>query len=82
MTSHWFHYAECKGLDPNLFVPARWDANARVAAKTVCARCTVRNDCLEYAMADLNLDGIWGGLGHGARRKLLTARNRQKKGAA
>ena len=32
------------------------------AAKAVCERCLVRQECLAYAMADPNLEGIWGGL--------------------
>ncbi|MCA1846076.1 MAG: WhiB family transcriptional regulator [Actinobacteria bacterium] len=32
------------------------------AAKAVCARCLVRDECLSYALTDPSLDGIWGGL--------------------
>ena len=40
---------------------AKSDRSAK-AAKAVCGRCLVRNECLAYALADPNLDGIWGGL--------------------
>ena len=31
-------------------------------AKEVCARCLVRGECLEYALAEGLKQGIWGGL--------------------
>jgi WhiB family redox-sensing transcriptional regulator len=31
-------------------------------AKAVCARCEVRRECLEYALATKEPYGIWGGL--------------------
>ena len=40
------------------------------AAKAVCSACLVRDECLTYAMADPNLDGIWGGLTHKERNQL------------
>jgi WhiB family transcriptional regulator, redox-sensing transcriptional regulator len=42
-----------------------------VAAKRVCARCPVRKECLEWAMAqDSSLVGIWGGTGQRERARL------------
>jgi hypothetical protein len=38
------------------------------AAKTVCARCIVRDECLTYALEN-NLVGIWGGLTLAERRR-------------
>jgi WhiB family redox-sensing transcriptional regulator len=37
------------------------------AAKAVCARCIVQDECLSYAL-DWNLVGIWGGLTVAERR--------------
>lgn len=35
----------------------------RVAeAKAVCETCTVRSQCLEFALANDERDGVWGGL--------------------
>ena len=39
------------------------------AAKDVCARCIVRDECLNYAL-DLGLVGVWGGLTFTERRNL------------
>lgn len=38
-------------------------------AKDVCARCLVRDECLDYATA-LDLDGVWGGLTRRRRQAL------------
>src|SRR5262245_34915758 len=46
---------------PKLGWFAKSDRTAQ-AAKAVCSRCLVREECLGYAMADAGLDGIWGGL--------------------
>jgi WhiB family transcriptional regulator, redox-sensing transcriptional regulator len=44
-----------------------WDA---AAAKSVCQRCLVRDDCLHYALDNDPLVGIWGGLTPSERRRL------------
>ena len=45
----WQDYANCLGVDPDLFFPER-GASTR-EAKEVCRGCVVREDCLEYALA-------------------------------
>ena len=37
-------------------------------AKAVCARCLVRTECLEYALANSIQHGVWGGLSGRERR--------------
>jgi WhiB family redox-sensing transcriptional regulator len=52
-----------------------WFENGRsdvAAAKAVCARCIVQDECLSYAL-DWNLVGIWGGLTLVERRRLSVA---------
>lgn len=39
-------------------------------AKRVCVGCEVRVECLEYALANDERFGIWGGLSERERRKL------------
>ena len=55
----WFAQAGCRGTSPAAFFPARHHPTH--AARDLCARCSVRSDCLRYALADDALDGIWGG---------------------
>ncbi len=56
----WQTKANCMGVDPDLFFPER-GASTR-EAKEVCRGCVVREDCLEYALANGEKFGIWGGL--------------------
>ena len=54
----WQTKANCMGVDPDLFFPER-GASTR-EAKEVCRGCVVREDCLEYALANGEKFGIWG----------------------
>ena len=56
----WQLQANCMGVDPDLFFPER-GASTR-EAKEVCRGCVVREDCLEYALANGEKFGIWGGM--------------------
>ena len=68
----WQSKANCMGVDPELFFPER-GASTR-EAKEVCRGCVVREDCLEYALANGEKFGIWGGLSERERRKVRRAR--------
>lgn len=49
----------CLGTDPEMFVSDNLgDQNY---AKSVCALCPVRSECLLYAMERPSLVGVWGG---------------------
>ena len=62
----WQAQANCMGVDPDLFFPER-GASTR-EAKEVCRGCVVREDCLEYALANGEKFGIWGGMSAGPGR--------------
>ena len=68
----WQSRANCMGVDPDLFFPER-GASTR-EAKEVCRGCVVRADCLEYALANGEKFGIWGGLSERERRKIRRRR--------
>jgi WhiB family transcriptional regulator, redox-sensing transcriptional regulator len=78
----WQRQANCMGVDPDLFFPER-GASTR-EAKEVCRGCVVREDCLEYALANGEKFGIWGGLSERERRKIRRRRalERRTGGAA
>ena len=76
----WFDQANCLGVDPDLFFPER-GASTR-EAKEVCRACTVRLDCLEYALVNGEKFGIWGGLSERERRRLRRERAIVHKAAA
>lgn len=68
----WQSKANCMGVDPELFFPER-GASTR-EAKEVCRGCVVKGDCLEYALANGEKFGIWGGLSERERRKVRRSR--------
>src|SRR5437899_1719194 len=68
----WQRKANCMGVDPDLFFPER-GASTR-EAKEVCRGCVVREDCLEYALANGEKFGIWGGMSERERRRIRRAR--------
>ncbi len=79
----WQLQANCLGVDPDLFFPER-GASTR-EAKEVCRGCVVKDDCLEYALANGEKFGIWGGMSERERRRIRRARalaRRSNNGAA
>ena len=64
----WRDKAACLTADPELFFPV---GNTGPAvdqidkAKAVCARCTVTEICLQYALETGQDSGVWGGLAFG-----------------
>ena len=71
----WEQQANCLGVDPDLFFPER-NASAD-DAKAVCTGCRVRQECLEFALAQSVQHGVWGGLTAPERRRLRAARRRR-----
>ena len=75
----WQDYANCLGVDPDLFFPER-GASTR-EAKEVCRGCVVRDDCLEFALVNGEKFGIWGGMSERERRRLRRQRVRRRRRA-
>lgn len=73
ITLDWRDKAACLTADPELFFPV---GNTGPAvdqiekAKAVCARCTVSEMCLQYALETNQDSGVWGGLSEDERRAL------------
>ena len=76
--SDWKSRANCMGVDPDLFFPERGMSTRE--AKEVCRGCVVREDCLEYALANGEKFGIWGGLSERERRRIRRARALVRRG--
>lgn len=55
----------CLGMNTDLF----YDPGTINEAKKVCATCTLRMECLDYAMANDEL-GVWGGTTQRERNRL------------
>ena len=70
----WQTLAACRGERVEMFIPDRGAPTAR--AKQLCARCTVRTECLKFALAIPDLVGYWAGTNERERRRLRTASRR------
>ncbi|MBW3605380.1 MAG: WhiB family transcriptional regulator [Actinobacteria bacterium] len=64
----WATEAKCLNADPDVFFPEKGGSTRE--AKRICAECTVRVECLEYALEHDERFGIWGGMSERERRKL------------
>ena len=59
MSGDWRDDAACRDVEPELFFPGRHDDPH--AAKQICATCQSLIPCLDLAMSDPDIKGIWGG---------------------
>ena len=79
-TEGWRDEAACGGAETALFFPAGEEASLAEAAKSVCAMCPVADECLQYALATNQSEGIWGGMTGSERRRLRRRlRDRQRR---
>ena len=70
----------CKKEDPELFFPEDYTARAKVnAAKAICNQCPLISDCLDYAISNADLDGIWGATTPRERQRLRSHRRKYEK---
>ena len=71
MSTHWMGDARCTDTDPELWFP-ELDSLWRVReAKNICEKCSVKKECLEYALVNGFKEGIWGGLSPTERNRVL-----------
>jgi WhiB family transcriptional regulator, redox-sensing transcriptional regulator len=64
----WQENALCAQTDPEAFFPEKGGSTRE--AKRICLGCEVKDACLEYALANDERFGIWGGLSERERRRL------------
>jgi WhiB family redox-sensing transcriptional regulator len=61
----------CRGITPLMY-----DELGVARAKAVCAGCPVREACLEFALANAERWGVWGGTSERQRRAMRAASDR------
>jgi len=84
---HWQAAAACRGNAAALFDSARDErgpsGRSRVsAAKQICSGCSVRAQCLRFALAYAEPHGIWGGLTPQEREQLASGKQSGPPGSA
>jgi len=65
----WVDEAICAQVDPEIFFPEKGGSTRE--AKSICSRCNVREQCLQYALDHDERFGIWGGMSERARNRML-----------
>lgn len=63
----WQADALCSQTDPEAFFPEKGGSTRD--AKRICSSCSVKSECLEYALENDERFGIWGGLSERERRR-------------
>ena len=77
----WQDKAACRGPQAAVFFPPshfeRKDEKEvrETRAKAICATCSVRKPCLDFAIRIREPHGIWGGLNEVERKQALAARS-------
>lgn len=74
MNAPWRRRAACRDEDLNLFFAERGDNESGQRAKEICAGCPVRQACLNFAITNNELAGIWGGFSRKARKRIRKSR--------
>jgi WhiB family transcriptional regulator, redox-sensing transcriptional regulator len=64
----WQEQALCRGQGTSLFIRGPKADYGRLRA--VCGACPVRQECLDLALADDSLIGLWGGMSDAERREI------------
>lgn len=71
-TESWQSYGNCVDERTGLFFSMK--KRDIMAAKKICSSCVVRELCLEYALANDEGFGVWGGMSVEERKALKTSR--------
>lgn len=71
MDEGWEERAACRGADVELFFSQEEDDQQRALA--YCAGCQVRQQCLQSAIKNREIYGIWGGMSESDRRARWTS---------
>jgi WhiB family transcriptional regulator, redox-sensing transcriptional regulator len=72
----WRSMAACRSADPDLFFPISSSGRSmaqEAEAKTICAGCRVRRECLAFALRTHQAHGVWGGLSEQERHPVRSA---------
>jgi hypothetical protein len=67
----------CRDENPDMFYPVFDSPSSTFAAIEICNRCSIRPECLEWAL-EHDESGVWGGTSEATRRSIKRARSRTK----
>ncbi|MFF8458886.1 WhiB family transcriptional regulator [Streptomyces albidoflavus] len=76
-SNHWQDRAACKTADAEaIFFPVLTTPDTIQAAKEICQRCPVIQDCKRFALENRETHGVWGGM---SEKELQAARRAPQK---
>ena len=65
----WQERSACYGIDPDVFFPISEEEAGPALA--FCSGCSIRDECLSWALKNGERYGVWGGLTEQQRRRLV-----------
>jgi WhiB family redox-sensing transcriptional regulator len=72
MAEAWMSQALCAEVGTEMFFPEYGQSPRH--AKMICSRCNVQRECLEYALSESTVYGVWGGTTETDRRRMKQGR--------
>ena len=72
----WMADGNCRDEPTSLFFPS--DGVGVEDARRVCANCSVKTSCLEFALGNHIFHGVWGGASERERRRLARRRRSER----
>ena len=76
----WRARSACRGHDVSVFFPSE-GTTIGFEARQICASCPVSVECLNCALADSSLQGIWAGTSERGRARMRAAQRRERASA-
>ena len=73
----WQRLAACRGVGIEAFFPAQGENVQTDEVRSLCDGCPVRPECLEYAVTQPELRGVWAGTSKRERKRMRDARMRE-----
>ena len=70
--TEWMKDALCKGMT-NIFFAGRGENKKTEMAMLICKKCPVKEQCLDYAIRNREVIGVWGG--YSERKRRIMRRN-------
>lgn len=80
MENEWMAQGNCADKPPTLFFPS--DGVGVDVARRICATCSMKEPCLEYALRNRIDHGVWGGTSERERRRILRRRRLDRSAVA
>lgn len=78
MSGKWREQARCREIGYPFTIFYSSNNEETNIAKAICSMCPVAKACLDYAIMTKEPDGVWGGLDHKQRKKLIKSLSLRK----